>query len=162
MTMLLMIGIPVYFMGEFYYYCTQERNYVKIEKFNTITIWKNYIIFEKYWYPFYPKNNYILVNSTWDYYDLNLSVTQDSVLGIWCNYPVEVHGMEDFKKVQIFDGTERDEWSKRYSFAHVTEARQDSLQWEFDFEMYYPCFLEKATYIYKGDDGIITQDFSSK
>lgn len=161
-TILFLLGIPAFYIGKLYYYCTLERNYIKIEKSNTITIWKNYIIFKKYWYPFYPKNNYILVNSTWDNYDMSLSITQDSVLGIWCNYPVEVCGMENFRTIQVFDSKKRDEWSKQYSFSNVTGDRQDSLQLEFDFELWYPCCLSKATCTYKSQDSIITRDFLSK
>ena len=158
----LILGIPIFFVGELYYYCIQERNYVKIDNSNTITIWKKYIIFEKYWSPFYPKNDYIFVNSTWDHYDASISITQDSVLGIWCNYPVEVHGLKNFKMVQTYESEERDVWSKQYSFAHSTDARQGSLQIELDYELWYPCYLKKATYTYKSDDGIVTRDFSSK
>lgn len=157
---LIFLGIPAYFVGELYYHCKLERSYVKIGKDYMITIWKNCIIFDQYPYPFYPKNNYILVNSTWDYYDISFTITQDSVLGIWSNYPVEVHGMDEFKAIEIFERDEHEDWANRYSFKNATESRQDSLRLEFSFELWFPEFVQKGTYIYKSGDVTITQDFS--
>lgn len=157
---LIFLGIPAYFIGELYYHCKLKRSYVKIERDYMITIWKNCIIFDQYLYPFYPKNNYILVNSTWDYYDISFTITQDSVLGIWSNYPVEVHGMDEFKAIEIFERDEHEDWANRYSFKNATESRQDSLRLEFSFELWFPEFVKKGTYIYKSGDVTITQDFS--
>lgn len=158
---LFILCVIAFFIGEFYYYCMLKRNYVKIDDSLTITIWNHYIIFERYWYPFYPKNNYIQVNSTWDYYNLSLSITQDSVLGIWCNYPIEIHGMDNFKTMQIFDCKQYDDWATQYSFTNVDSVRQDSLLLELGFTMWYPCTLDKARYKYNSVDSIVTRDFSN-
>lgn len=156
---LIFLGIPTVFIGDFFYYLFLKRNYVKIDGYKTITIWGKDIIFNRYWYPFYPKNNYILVNSTWDYYDISFTITQDSILGIWSNYPVEVHGMDEFKAIEIFETDEHEDWANRYSFNNTTESRQDSLRLEFSFEFWFPEFVKKGTYIYKSGDATITQDF---
>ena len=39
-----------------------DRSYIKITQNNTITVWRNYIIFGEYRHLFHPKNNYIFVN----------------------------------------------------------------------------------------------------
>ncbi len=155
---MILFSIPIYYIGELYYYCFQKRNYIKVDGYKTITVWKNYIILDKYWYPFYPKYNYILINSTWDYYDVGFTITQDSVLGIWSNYPVSVYGLESFKMIETFERSKRDYWANKYSFANVTKARKDSLILEFDYQLWYPCSLQKGMYIYKTDEGIVKKD----
>ena len=157
---LIFLGIPTFFIGDFFYYLFLKRNYVKIDGYKTITIWKKCIIFDRYWYPFYPKNNYIWVNSTWDYYDVSFTITQDSVLGIWSNYPVEVHGMDEFKAIEIYEERNSyEDWANRYSFKNATESRQDSLRLEVSFELWFPEHVKTGTYIYKSGDVTITQDF---
>lgn len=150
--------IPIYHIGELYYYCFQKRNYINIYNYKTITIWKNRIIFDKYWYPFYPNNNCILINSTWDFYDVRFTITQDSVLGIWSNYPISVYGMESFKTIETFEKDKREDWTNKYSFANVTKSRKDSLILEVDYQLWYPCSLQKGIYIYKTDEGIVKRD----
>ena len=154
-------GIPAYFVGELYYHCKLERSYVKIEKDYMITIWKNCIIFDRYWYPFYPKDNYIRAYNCGEHYDLSFTITQDSVLGIWSDVSIEVLGMDEFKAIEIFERDAHEDWANRYSFKNATESRQDSLRLEVSFEFWFPEFVKTGTYIYKSGDVTITQDFGS-
>lgn len=158
---LIFLGIPTYFIGDLFYYLFLQRSYVKIDGYKTITIWKNCIIFDRYWYPFYPKDNYILADNYGEYYDLSFTITQDSVLGIWGDGPIEVFGMDEFKAIEIYERrSEHEDWANRYSFKNATESRQDSLRLEFSFELWFPEYVNKGTYIYKSGDVTITQDFS--
>ena len=157
---LIFLGIPTVFIGDFFYRMFLKRNYVKIDGYKTITIWGNYIIFDRYWYPFYPKDNYILADNRGEYYILSFTITQDSVLGIWSDGYIEVFGMDEFKAIEIYE--ERDaheDWANRYSFKNATESRQDSLRLEVSFELWFPEFVHTGTYIYKSGDVTITQDF---
>ena len=157
---LIFLGIPTVFIGDFFYRMFLKRNYVKIDGYKTITIWGNYIIFDRYWYPFYPKDNYILADNRGEYYILSFTITQDSVLGIWSDGYIEVFGMDEFKAIEIYE--ERDaheDWANRYSFKNATESRQDSLRLEVSFELWFPEFVKTGTYIYKSGDVTITQDF---
>lgn len=159
---LIFLGIPAFFIGDLYYYLVLKRNYVKIDGYKTITIWKHRIIFDRYWYPFHPKDNYILADNRREYYDLSFTITQDSVLGIWSNSPVEVHGMDEFKAIEIYEERSAyEDWANRYSFKNATESRQDSLRLEVSFELWFPEFVKTGTYIYKSGDVTITQDFGS-
>ena len=157
---LIFLGIPTVFIGDFFYRMFLKRNYVKIDGYKTITIWGNYIIFDRYWYPFYPKDNYIRAYNCGEHYDLSFTITQDSVLGIWSDVSIEVLGMDEFKAIEIFERDEHEDWANRYSFKNATESRQDSLRLEFSFELWFPEFVQKGTYIYKSGDVTITQDFS--
>ena len=159
LAMLLVFGIPVFFIGELYYYVFQKRTYVEIDRDKTITIWKNCIILDWYWYPIYPKDNYILINSTSDYYDVEFTITQDSVLGIWSNESVSVYGMENFKTIEMFAGSKRDYWANKYSFANVTNARRDSIFFEFSYQFWFPCSVQKCVYIYNMGTGVIKRNF---
>lgn len=158
---LIFLSFPAFIIGELYYYLKLDRNYIKVDEYKTITIWKNCIIFERYWFPFYPKDNCIFVKSTWDFYDVSFTITNDSVLGIWSNYPIEVYRMDEFKAIEIFEKDEREDWVNQYSFANVAEDRKDSLQLEFNYELWYPAYLQKATYTYKSGDSIVSRGFSS-
>lgn len=157
---LIFLGIPAFFIGDLYYYLVLKRNYVKIDGYKTITIWKHYIIFDRYWYPFYPKDNYILADNRGEYYDLSFTITQDSVLGIWSDGSIEVFGMDEFKAIEIYEERSAyEDWANRYSFKNATESRQDSLRLEVSFELWFPEHVKTGTYIYKSGDVTITQDF---
>lgn len=147
--------------GKFYYRILLKRCYVEIEGYKTITIWKNNIIFDRYWFPFRPKENYIRVMSTWDNYYLNFTVTQDSTLGIWSNYPVEVYKLKDYKSFEVYENNQQVDWVKRFSFANATEPRKDSLILEMGFRMWYPCYIQYGTYAYRTDDGIVKKNFDN-
>lgn len=156
---LIFLGFPAFIIGELYYYLKLDRNYIKVDEDRIITIWKNCIIFERYWFPFYPKDNCIFVKSTWDFYDVSFTITQDSVLGIWSNYPIEVHGLDEFKAIEIFERDKRDNWANQYSFANVTDARKDSFVLEFTYQLWYPSTIQKGKYVYRTDRGITQKSF---
>lgn len=145
--------------GKFYYRMLLERSYVEIEGYKTITIWKDNIIFDRYWFPFRPKENYIRVKSTWDNYYLNFTVTQDSTLGIWSNFPVEVYRLKDYKTFEVYEKNRQEDWAKRYSFANVLETRKDSLMVEMGFRMWYPSYIQNGVYTYKNDTTIVQKSF---
>ena len=156
---LFFLGIPTFFIGELYYYVVLKRNYAKIEEYKTITIWKNCIIFDRYWYPFYPKNNYILINTNDDYYNCSFTITQDSVLGIWSDDSIKIYGMDEFKTIETFKRDEREAWVCKYSFTNTTQPRTDSLLLEFNYLLWFPCALKDGTYTYRTDTGVITKNF---
>lgn len=152
---------PILFIGYFFYYCRFERNYIKLDENKIITVWNNYIIFSRYWYPFYPKNNYIYVdNGIEEFYDIRFTITQDSIIGIWCTQPIRVCSVGDIKDSDEYIGySERENWERQYDFANVSNIRRDSLSLEFCYQLWYPCSLQKGMYIYRTDMGITQKSF---
>ena len=155
-TLLVLIFPPILFIGYFFYYCRFKRNYIELEENKVITVWNNYIIFDRYWYPFYPKNNYIYVNnSKEEFYDISCTITQDSIIGIWCTQPIRVCSVSDIKDSDEYIGyRKREDWERQYDFANVSNIRRDSLSLEFCYQLWYPCSLQKGMYIYRTDMGI--------
>ena len=152
---LIVIFPLVIYVGAFYYWGREKRSFVELEGCNTITIWKNEIIFDKYWLPFHPTKNFFCVKDTYDGYDISFTITTDSILAIWCNYPVEVCRLNDFKSVEIFEKDNYSNWSNRYSSQKVVESRRDSLRVELSFRMWYPCSPTNGVYIYRTDTAIV-------
>ena len=148
---------PVWLIGYFFYYFHMKRNYVTLEGYKTITIWGNYLIFDKYWYPFTPKNNYISVQNTVLGYDLCFTVSCDSTIGIWSDHPLEVHDLKDFAIIETFEENGRKRWNNRYSFKCVQGSRQDSLIMEFGYQIDYPFCIYQVEYTYRNDEGIINR-----
>jgi len=160
--LLIFLGFPAFLIGELYYDVVLKRTYIKLDGYKTITIWKNCIIFNQYWYPFYPKENYIHIKSTWDYYDVSFTVTKDSVLGIWSNDSIEVFGLDEFKAIEMYERDDKhEEWANRYSFSCVSEFRKDSLQLELGYEMWFPHAVQIATYRCRSDNGMIREYYGN-
>ena len=78
-----------------------DRSYIKIDQYNTITVWRNYIIFGEYHHIYHPKSNYIFVKDYIEHYDFKCSITQDSILAIWSTAKIEVYGLVEFKAIEI-------------------------------------------------------------
>ena len=158
---LTLIVPPILLIGYFFYYCTLERHFIELGERDIITVWDSHIIFDRYWYPFYPKKNYIYVDSRGaDYYDICFTITQDSIIGIWCSQPIKICGVDNIKGSDVYVGNERrEDWEHQYDFANVTKARKDSLVLEFGYRLWYPCYIPKGKYIYKTDKGFVMKDF---
>lgn len=158
---LALIVLPILFIGYIFYYCKIERNYIELEEKEIITVWNNYIIFDRYWYPFYPKKKYIYVdNDKEEFYDISFTITQDSIIGIWCTQPIRVCGIDNIKGSDEYIGYgKRGDWERQYDFATVSNVRRDSLSFEFCYQLWYPCSLQKGVYVYRTDMRIIKKNF---
>ena len=158
---LTLIAPLILFIGYFFYYCKIERNYIELEEKKIITVWNNYIIFDRYWYPFYPKKNYIYVDNTYEeFYDISFTITQDSIVGVWCTQPIRVCGVDNIKGSDEYIGyKKREDWKRQYDFARVTNVRRDSLSLEFSYQLWYPCSLQKGMYVYRTNKGLIKKSF---
>ena len=159
--MLIIIAPPILLIAYVLFHCSQDRDFVKIDGYKTITIWHNYIIFDRYWYPFYPKKNYIYVdNHIEEFYDISFTITQDSIIGIWCTQPIKECRVDNIKGSDEYIGfKERADWERQYDFACVTEERKDSLQFEFGFTLWYPCCMSRSMYIYRSEDAFVEKEF---
>ena len=60
---LTLIGPPILLIGYFFYYCKLERHFIELVEREIITVWNNQIIFDRYWYPFYPKKNIFMLTT---------------------------------------------------------------------------------------------------
>lgn len=152
----------VWYIGTVYYICYQKRRYVEIPGFETITIWRNHIIFERYTSPFIPQKKYIEIQSTWDNYSVNLTITKDSVLGIWCDNPIKIKELNNYRKVEIFDEEEHESWQKQYDYNTCSETRKDSLRIEISFQMWYPCYPHDGIYIYNHNNELSKGFFGTR
>ena len=161
-TIILTLIVPlILFIGYFFYYCKIERNYIELEEKKIITVWNNYIVFDRYWYPFHPKKNYIYVdNSKEEFYDISFTITQDSIVGIWCTQPIRVCCVDNIKGSDEYIGyKKREDWARQYDFANVTNVRRTSLSLELSYQLWYPCSLQKGMYVYRTDKGLIKKSF---
>lgn len=161
-TIILTLIVPlILFIGYFFYYCKIERNYIELEEKKIITVWNNYIVFDRYWYPFYPKKNYIYIdNSKEEFYDISFTITQDSIVGIWCTQPIRVCCVDNIKGSDEYIGyKKREDWARQYDFANVTNVRRTSLSLELSYQLWYPCSLQKVMYVYRTDKGLIKKSF---
>jgi len=149
LVLLAIIGPLLWYIGTAYYICYQKRTFVEIEGFDTITIWRNYIIFERYWYPIYPKKNFIEIQSTWDNYFVYLATTQDSTLRFGCNYPIVVKKLDNIKFVELLKLEEYVDWEKLFNHTEDAEFKEGRHQIEMYFQMWYPCYPHNGVYLYR-------------
>ncbi len=146
---LTLIAPLILFIGYFFYYCKIERNYIELEEKKII------------WYPFYPKKNYIYVDNTnEEFYDISFTITQDSIVGVWCTQPIRVCGVDNIKGCDEYIGyKKREDWERQYDFANVTSVRRDSLSLEFSYQLWYPCSLQMGMCVYRTNKGLIKKSF---
>lgn len=138
-----------------------DRSYIKITQNEIITVWRNYIFFGEYHHLYHPKTNYIFVKDYIEHYDFKCSITQDSILAIWSTAKIEVHGLKEFKAIEIFEITEYNNWLNKYSFNNVNESRQDSLLMEIHFTVFNFMQINNGKYLYNTGSEVIIDDITN-
>ena len=138
-----------------------DRSYIKIDQYNTITVWRNYIIFGEYHHIYHPKSNYIFVKDYIEHYDFKCSITQDSILAIWSTAKIEVYGLVEFKAIEIYEEFEYNNWLNKYSFINVNESCQDSLLMEIHFTLFNPTHINNGKYLYNTGNYVIIDDITN-